>query len=102
MAEMASLLFGNVRERSTPLARDNIRRMPGVSRAHFPVRGRTSSSPARQIGSARAFSPSMGDVISLAKLRAARADASTGGPPPPAPGPRVTFFFYLLSPGAYL
>src|SRR3954447_9071264 len=44
MAEMASLLFGNVRERTAPLATANIRRMPGVSSTHFPVRGRTSFS----------------------------------------------------------
>src|SRR3954453_12793508 len=44
MAEMASLLFGDVRERTAPLATANIRRMPGVSSTHFPVRGRTSFS----------------------------------------------------------
>src|SRR3954469_24235664 len=102
MAEMASLLFGDVRERTAPLALENIRRMPGVSSAHFPVRGRTSCSSVRQIGSPYPFSPSMGDVISLAKLRAARAESARGGPVPAARGPRVTFFFDLVSPWTYL
>src|SRR3954451_5995424 len=99
---MASLLLGDVRERSTPLARENIRRMPGVSSAHFPVRGRTSSSSGRQIGSADSFRASMGDVISLAKVSAARAEASGSSPAPSGRGSRVTFFFDLVSPWTYL
>src|SRR3954451_21101308 len=102
MAEMAGLLFGDVRERTAPLALENIRRMPGVSSAHFPVRGRTSCSSVRQIGSPDPFSPSMGDVISLAKLRAARAESARGGAVPAGRGPRVTFFFDLVSPWTYL
>src|SRR4051812_21557279 len=41
MAEMASLLFSGRAGTVTPLATANIRRMPGVSRPQFPVRGRT-------------------------------------------------------------
>src|SRR4051794_7172811 len=76
--------------------------MPGVSSAHFPVRGRTSSSSARQIGSPHPFTPSMGDVISLAKLRAAKAESAAGRPVSTGRGPRVTFFFDLVSPWTYL
>src|SRR4051794_27427230 len=102
MAEMASLLFGDLRERTAPLARRNIRRMPGASSTHFPVRGRTSSSGRRQIGSPDSFTSAMGDVISLAMLRAARGE--TGGAAPGRSGraPRVTFFFDLVSPWTYL
>src|SRR3954471_551195 len=102
MAEMASLLVVDVRERSTPLAGENIRRMTGVSSAHFPVRGRTSSPRGRQIGSSGSFTPAMGDVISLGDVRAARAESRGPGPASSGRAPRVTFFFALVSPWTYL
>jgi 2-hydroxychromene-2-carboxylate isomerase len=44
----------------------------------------------------------VGDVIHLAKLRAARAQSSGADPVPPGRAPRVTFFFDLVSPWTYL
>jgi 2-hydroxychromene-2-carboxylate isomerase len=44
----------------------------------------------------------MGDVISLAKLRAAKAESAAGRPVPTGRGPRVTFYFDLVSPWTYL
>ena len=44
----------------------------------------------------------MGDVISLAALRAARAESARGRSVPTGRGPRVTFFFDLVSPWTYL
>jgi 2-hydroxychromene-2-carboxylate isomerase len=44
----------------------------------------------------------MGDVISLAKLRAARAESSAVAPFASGRAPRVTFFFDLVSPWTYL
>src|SRR3954463_11029301 len=102
MAEMASLLVVDVRERCTPLADENIRRMTGVSSAHFPVRGRTSPCASRQIRPQGSFTPAMGDVISLVEVRAARAESRGAGPAYSGRAPRVTFFFDLVSPWTYL
>jgi 2-hydroxychromene-2-carboxylate isomerase len=44
----------------------------------------------------------MGDVISLAKLRAARAESGGADPAIAGRAPRVTFFFDLVSPWTYL
>jgi 2-hydroxychromene-2-carboxylate isomerase len=44
----------------------------------------------------------VGDVIHLAKLRAARAQSSGVDPAVPGRSPRVTFFFDLVSPWTYL
>src|SRR4051794_33325822 len=76
--------------------------MPGASSTYFPVRGRTSSASPRQNGPPDAFPPSMGDVISLSQVRAARAESTAGGHIRSGHGPRVTFFFDLLSPWTYL
>jgi 2-hydroxychromene-2-carboxylate isomerase len=46
--------------------------------------------------------PAMGDLISLAELRAARAESSAAAPFGSVRGPRVTFFFDLVSPWTYL
>jgi 2-hydroxychromene-2-carboxylate isomerase len=76
--------------------------MTGVSSAHFPVRGRTSSRARRQIGTSGAFTREMGDVISLSEVRAARAESRGAGPAHSGRAPRVTFFFDLVSPWTYL
>jgi 2-hydroxychromene-2-carboxylate isomerase len=44
----------------------------------------------------------MGDLISLAKIRAARPESGTAHTPRAERGPRVTFFFDLVSPWTYL
>ena len=44
----------------------------------------------------------MGDVISLAQLRALRSASATGPPARAGPPPRVTVFFDLVSPWTYL
>src|SRR3954451_24569824 len=59
-------------------------------------------SPERQIGSPAAFTPAMGDLISLAKARAARSELDTPQRSRMGRGPRVTFFFDLVSPWTYL
>ena len=76
------------RERLTPLATANIRRIVGGSSQHFPVRGRTPglSVAVRTARSASraAFQRSMGDVISLMERRARRAPAAVPATPEPA------------------
>jgi 2-hydroxychromene-2-carboxylate isomerase len=76
--------------------------MPGVSSAHFSVCNRTFTPFGRQIGSPASFTPSMGDVIFLAKRRAARPELARVDAARTARGPRVTFFFDVVSPWTYL
>jgi 2-hydroxychromene-2-carboxylate isomerase len=56
----------------------------------------------RQNGRAAAFPPSMGDLVSLTKLRAGRPEPGGGHGLRARRGPRVTFYFDLVSPWTYL
>src|SRR3954467_262887 len=104
MAEMASLLCRDVRERDLRLTpRRTLDERPDRRAGIFrfvielqPVWRRG----ARQIGRTAAFLPSMGDVIPLIRRRSSVPSTTTraAARPDGAGGPRVTFYFDLGPP----